>query len=162
MGLTLRLDSLTRVYQIWFAVFCLRSWRYSMSCESVFPLSKHFLMLNAHKCAKINAHGVVMLLVRLSKGGTPNLFKPWLMSSQPCVYYFKCACSFTSVGITQLIFKWFNFLWGGRNSVSGCTRFRIEAWFYPILASFYWFCSHDSRLILVDFCFNCMIPAASE
>ena len=39
---------------------------------------------------------------------------------------------------------------GGRNSVSGCTRFRIEAWFQPILASFYWFCSHDSRLILVD------------
>ena len=101
MELTLRLDSLTRVYQIWFAVFCLRSWRYSMSCESVFPLSKHFLMLNAHnwhKCAKINAHCAVMLLIRLSKDGTPNLFNPWLMSSQPCVYYFECACSFTSVG----------------------------------------------------------------
>ena len=51
-----------------------------MSCDSVFPLSKHFLMLNAHMCAKINAHGVVMLLVTLSKDGTPNLFKPWLMS----------------------------------------------------------------------------------
>ena len=55
------------MYQIWFAVFCLRSWRYWMSCEScVFPLIKHFLLLNAHNCAKINAHCVVMLLVRLS------------------------------------------------------------------------------------------------
>ena len=62
-------------------------------------------------CSKINAHGVVMLLVRLSEDGTPNLFKPWLMSSQPCVPYFKCAwCSFTSVGSTQLTFTWFDFL----------------------------------------------------
>ena len=44
--------------------------------DSVFLLSKHFLMLNAHKYDKINAHGVVMLLVRLSKDSTPILFKP--------------------------------------------------------------------------------------
>ena len=80
-----------------------------MSCDSVFPLSNHF-MLNAHNCAKINSHSVVMLLLRLSKDGTPNIFKPWLMPSQPFVFYFKCACSLTSVGNTQLTYTLFNLL----------------------------------------------------
>ena len=105
-----KLDPLTRVYQMWFAVFCLRYWRYWVSCDSVYSLGKHFLTLNAYLCAEINAHGVVMLLVRLSKDGTPNLFKPWLMSSQPCESYFKCARSFTPVGSTQLTFTLFDFL----------------------------------------------------
>ena len=83
MGLTLWtiLDSLTRVYQIRFAVFTL-------------PFLEE----------------LEVMWFCLSKDGTPNLFKPWLMSSQPCVPYFKCACSFTSVGSTKLIFTWFDFL----------------------------------------------------
>ena len=49
-------------------------------------------------------------LAIISKDGTPNLFKPWLMSSQPCVSYFKCACSFTSLSSTQLKLTLYNFL----------------------------------------------------
>jgi hypothetical protein len=51
-----------------------------------------------------------MLIVRLGKDNTPQLFKPWLFSSQPCESYFKACRSFSPVGSTQLTFTLLDFL----------------------------------------------------
>ena len=105
-----KLDPLTRVYQMWYSVFCFRAWRYWMSCDSTYPLGKHFVTPNTYLCAEINAHSLVMLLVRLLKDGTPNLLKTYLKTSQPCESYFKATRSFTPVGSTQSTFTLLDFL----------------------------------------------------
>jgi hypothetical protein len=95
---------LGRVYKMWKSVFELRYWRYWMSCDNVYPLGNHFIILNAYLCVEINAHALVMLITKLRD--TPQLFKPWLFSSQPCESYFKACHSFTPVGSTQLNFPY--------------------------------------------------------
>ncbi|EFX80144.1 hypothetical protein DAPPUDRAFT_304196 [Daphnia pulex] len=49
-------------------------------------------------------------LVRLGKDNTPQLFKPWLFSSQPYESYFKACRSFSPVGSTQLTFTLLDFV----------------------------------------------------
>jgi hypothetical protein len=50
-----------------------------------------------------------MLITKLRD--TPQLFKPWLFSSQPCQSYFKACRSFTPVGSTQLNFTLLDFIY---------------------------------------------------
>ncbi|KAK4013585.1 hypothetical protein OUZ56_026138 [Daphnia magna] len=102
-----KLEPLERVYRLWYCVFCLRYWRYWLSCDDVYPLTKHFITLNAYLCIEINAHSLVIL----QESGTPELFMPWLFSSQPCESYFKAARSFTPVGSSQLTFTLQDFLY---------------------------------------------------
>jgi hypothetical protein len=75
----------------------------------LYPLGNHFITLNAYLCAEINALALVMLITKLRD--TPQLFKPWLFSSQPCESYFKACRSFTSVGSTQLNFTLLDFIY---------------------------------------------------
>ncbi|KAK4021394.1 hypothetical protein OUZ56_003310 [Daphnia magna] len=82
-----KLEPLERVYRLWYCVFCLRYWRYLLSCDDVYPLAKHFITLNAYLCIEINAH------------------------SLPCESYFKAARSFTPVGSSQLTFTLQDFLY---------------------------------------------------
>lgn len=68
-------------------------------CPVIRPIPSvyHFFTPNAYLCTEINAHDIVMVLARLKKDGTPQLFKPWLFSSQPCESFFKACLSFTPV-----------------------------------------------------------------
>jgi hypothetical protein len=96
------LDPLQRVYRLWFSVFSLRYWRYWLSCDSVYPLAKHFITLNAYLCAETNAHALIMLITTLRDDGTPEFFKPWLYGSQQCETFFKSVRSCTTYGSTAV------------------------------------------------------------
>ena len=110
------LAPLERVYRIGKSIFALRYWRYWMSCDNVYPLSNHFITPNAYLCIELNGHALVILIVKLSRDGTPQLFKPWLCGSQSCESFFKIARSMTPVGVstqlsTQLVFALFDFIY---------------------------------------------------
>ncbi|KAK4012167.1 hypothetical protein OUZ56_021266 [Daphnia magna] len=115
-----KLSPLDRVYRMWKSVFELRYWRYWMSCDNVYPLGNHFITLNAYLCVEINAHALVMLITKLRD--TPQLFKPWLFSSQPCESYFKACRSFTPVGSTQLNFTLLDFIYSRCKKVDVALR----------------------------------------
>ena len=99
------LDPLQRVYNLCFAVFSLRYWRFWLSCDDAYPLAKHFITLNAYLCAEINAHACIMLITTLREDGTPELFKPWLYGSQQCETFFKAVRSCTTYGSTAVNFS---------------------------------------------------------
>jgi hypothetical protein len=96
------LTPLERVYRMWYAVMSLRYWRFWMSCDATYPLAKHFISLNAYLCAEINAHSLVLMILRLREDGTPDLFLTWLFSSQPCESFFKFIRATSPVGSTQI------------------------------------------------------------
>ena len=82
-----------RIYQMWFAVFVLRLWRRWMMSDSAYTMGNNFVSLNLYLCIEINAHALILLIIRLED--RKELFKPWLYGSQSCESYFRTARSCT-------------------------------------------------------------------
>ena len=72
--------------------------------KAQYTLQSNFISSNSYMCAEINGHGLIMLLINLKNERQPELFLPWLYSSQPCESFFKAARSFTPTESTQINF----------------------------------------------------------
>ncbi len=96
------ISPLERVYRIWYATFSLRFWRYWMLCDDSYKLADNFVTLNSYLCLEINAHSLILLILRLQD--RPQFFKPWLFSSQCCESYFRFLRSASSSSSTQVNF----------------------------------------------------------
>ena len=92
---------LERVYRIWYAVFSLRYWRFWISLDKEYSMANNFISLNSYLCAEINAHSLILMILRLRRDGTPHLLLTWLYSSQPCEAFFKAIRSMSPVASTQ-------------------------------------------------------------
>ena len=70
---------------MWFVVF-LRLWRFWLCCDKMYTLSENFVTLNCDLSAEMNAHCLVLVILALQD--RPELFKTYLLSSQPSESYF--------------------------------------------------------------------------
>jgi hypothetical protein len=71
-----------------------------MMSDSAYSLGTSFVSLNSYLCIEINAHALILLIIRL--GNRKELFKPWLCGSQSCESYFRTARSCTPTESTQV------------------------------------------------------------
>lgn len=93
------ITSKRRLYLMWKSVFILRIWRHWILKSKSYKVSKNFLSLNSYLCIEINAHALVVLMRQFSTNSEklrPEMFLPWLMSSQPCEQIFRSTRSMTS------------------------------------------------------------------
>lgn len=94
------LDSYERVYLMWRSVFFLRFWHLWLR-QNNYKTSKNFITSYTYHCVEVSAHSLVNVIRRLRIQGKPQLFLPWLLSSQPCECFFRdarsCTCSFSTI-----------------------------------------------------------------
>lgn len=95
-----------RIAKIWYCVFFLRIWRHWIK-KSHHTL-KNFITINAYLCIEINAHSLILLALKCS--AEPQLFVPWLTSSQPCEKTFRSLRSLSSTFSTVVNFSMLDIL----------------------------------------------------
>ena len=104
------LPPLDRIYRIWFSTFALRIWRFWLCSEENYTLGNNFISSNAYLCVEVCAHSLVLVALKLRNILKPELFLPWLYSSQSCEAYFRAARSCSSSHSTQVNFSLKEFL----------------------------------------------------
>lgn len=107
-----------RVYYIWYATFFLRLWRAWLKKQDSFTLSKNWLTLNTYTCIELNAHAILLILELCRKDNCPELFLPWLFSSQPCEKFFRQTRAMSSTYSTVTNFDMLDLL--NRNARIQC------------------------------------------
>lgn len=104
------LKPLERIYRIWHSTFMLRIWRHNIMREDSYNLEHNFVSSNSYNCLEILAHSLILASIALREDNSPELFLPWLWTSQACESYFRAARSFTSAESTQINFSLKEFL----------------------------------------------------
>ncbi|XP_077281028.1 uncharacterized protein LOC143907863 isoform X1 [Temnothorax americanus] len=99
-----------RISAIWKSVFFLRIWKRWLQ-ENGYSTSKNFLTTYTYLCIELNAHALVAVIRRLRKEGRPELFLPWIFSSQSCEGFFRAMRSFTTVFSTVVNFDMLDLLY---------------------------------------------------
>lgn len=95
-------DVKSRVYKLWYCIFCLRLWR-KWLLNNGHSLQKNFITLNAYTCLEINGHSLLLMIEKCREAKT--LFLPWLYSSQPCEEIFRKVRSMTTTYSTIVNFS---------------------------------------------------------
>lgn len=90
------LTPLQRVYKIWYSVFIIRFWRAFIKSNKKLSLKNNFLTTNCYTCIELNAHNLVLCIIRLAKHNLPHLFLPTVFNSQHCESLFRQIRSITS------------------------------------------------------------------
>lgn len=90
------LTPLQRISKIWYCVFLIRMWKMFICSRKNQTIKDNFLTQNCYVCIELNAHGLVLLLLRLQSQNKPELFVPTFFESQPCEQIFRQIRSFTS------------------------------------------------------------------
>jgi hypothetical protein len=60
-------------------------------------------------CCEIDAHSLILIILKLKQSGEDHLFKPWLWDSQTCEAFFRAARSATPMGSTRTNFTALDF-----------------------------------------------------
>lgn len=90
------MSPLERISLVWKWIFFLRLWRQWLKDTPGYTLGHNFITSNCYTCMEINAHGLINLIQKFRDEETPELFQPWLFSSQDCEEFFKAGRSLTS------------------------------------------------------------------
>lgn len=90
-------DVETRIYYAWYIVFFCRIWRSHVLSTKGRTLKNDFLSSNSYVCIEINAHNLLLFLVKCRDLNMPHLFLPFLASSQDCEGLFRL---FRALGTT--------------------------------------------------------------
>ncbi len=98
------LDVDERIYRIWYVVFAVRYWRFTICNNPAYELRTNFITLNAYLCIEIQAHGLINILEKFRKQNQRQLFLPKLFGSQSCEGHFRATRSTSSRGGTRINF----------------------------------------------------------
>lgn len=98
--LDLTLKPIERIKYIWFATFILRLWKQFIKSNKDYNVRDDFISQNCYSCVEINAHSIVILMLRLKEKGMDKLFRTELLGSQPCENHFRHGRSMTSTNST--------------------------------------------------------------
>lgn len=90
------LSPIERIKKLWYCVFIIRIWRMNVQSQKKFTLKNNFITQNCYSCIELNAHALVLIILRLQLQNKPELFIPNLYGSQPCEQIFRQVRSFTS------------------------------------------------------------------
>lgn len=99
-----KLNPRERVYQIWYTNFALRLWSSWLTCDTTYSLRNSFVTLNIRDCVEINAHSLVLTILKLRSLKIPHLFLPGKMTSQSYKSFFLTMRSSLSTISTQTHF----------------------------------------------------------
>lgn len=99
------LKPIERIYNIWYAVYFLRSWRKWIMSNKDYSLNENFISDNAYTCVEINAHSLIQIVTKLRSNGQDNLFLPHLFASQPCEQIFRMMRSMGTINFTKINFS---------------------------------------------------------
>lgn len=103
------LSARDRLRLLWRSLFLLRIWRQWLQ-EEGFSLEDNFITYNQYMCIEINAHVMVKLIRKCKEMGKPELFLPWLFSSQACESFVRLARSMSTTYSTVVNFSLLDFL----------------------------------------------------
>lgn len=103
--LSTNLNSLERIYCLWYSIYFLRIWHVWL-IENGYKVSESFITKNAYECLELNGHGLLNLVFKSMEEGSLELF-PWLYSSQACEGFFRnlrslCSTFSTVVNVSVL------------------------------------------------------------
>lgn len=108
MDITLK--PLERVSKCWQSLFIVRIWRQYILDHPSLTLKDNFLTSYAYSCMEQNAHSLILIILCLKGQNSPNLFMPWLYSSQPCESFYRqiralspCNSSVTNFTVKEMI-----------------------------------------------------------
>lgn len=90
------LTPLQRIRKMWYSLFLIRIWRKFIVTNQNYSLKENFLTSNCYSCIELNAHNLVWIILHLKSMDKPELFQPYLFSSQPCENLFRLLRSFTT------------------------------------------------------------------
>lgn len=74
----------------------LRIWRNFVVSQKSLTLKKNFMTVNCYSCVELNAHSLIISLIRLKENNMDNFFFPSSLDSQPCEGIFRQVRSFTT------------------------------------------------------------------
>ena len=98
------LDPLSRIEKIWYAVFFVRYWRWWLTHHPNYTLGSNFITQNAYVCIELNAHALIVFLMKLRDSNCDESFCPWMLGSQSCERIFRTARSMSSTFSTIINF----------------------------------------------------------
>lgn len=90
-----------RLYLSWRSLFFLRIWRAWLEGNG-YSVVSNCVTRNAYQCSEISIMSLTNAVRRLRIYKNPQLFLPWLMSSQPCEGLFRSARSLSSMFLTAV------------------------------------------------------------
>ena len=84
----------------------MRYWRQWLLLSD-YTLGKNFITVNAYICVELNAHALIIFLLRVRDSLFPNskCFMPWKLGSQSCKKIFRAARSMSSTFLTIINFR---------------------------------------------------------
>ena len=106
-----KLDPLSRIEILWYAVFFMRYWRKWLTLHPDFTLANNFITRNAYMCIELNVHALITFLITLRD--TPSAdkcFMPWFLGSQSCEKIIRAGRSMSSTFSTMINFGMLGFL----------------------------------------------------
>lgn len=83
------LSPLQRVSKLWYSIFIVRIWRKYVLKSKHLRIKDNFFSHWTYSCLEFNAHAMILIILSLKKANQPELFKPWLYSSQPCENFYR-------------------------------------------------------------------------
>lgn len=94
-----------RIKKLWYVVFITRIWRNYVQSRSGSTLKKNFMSTFCYYCIELNAHSMVFIQMFLGKNNATDLFKPDMLSSQPCEQFYRQIRSLTTTYSTVTNFS---------------------------------------------------------
>ncbi|KAJ8668018.1 hypothetical protein QAD02_009681 [Eretmocerus hayati] len=99
--LSIKMNILTRVYCITYALFFCRYWQKSLTQINDLSLHDNFISLNTYTSLELNAHAMLkMVLEQIEKPNSEKNFLPYQMNNQPCQAFFKTLQSLHTIFCT--------------------------------------------------------------
>lgn len=114
-----------RIFKIWRSLFIVRGWRIWLLQTKELTLKNSFITTNTSTCIEINAHSLVRIVQELRDSNNDDLFRPWLMGSQPCEALFRSARSCSPNQLTSVNFNIAEFL-GRHKRIQLCNDIPVE------------------------------------
>ena len=99
-----------KLYRIWFSNFALRGWRYWMTCDECYSLQDNFVTSIFASCIEINAHALVLSILKLKEMECEHCLVTWNFGSQACESEFRLARSCSTYSSTQVNFSMKDFV----------------------------------------------------
>lgn len=103
-------DTNHRIFLAWYLIFFVRLWRFWICNDKESTLKTNFLTPNVYACLELNGHSILNILEKYRNENCPDVFLPWLFSSQPCEKMFRQTRSMTSTYSTVVNYSLYDLM----------------------------------------------------
>ncbi|KAE8740531.1 hypothetical protein FOCC_FOCC013958 [Frankliniella occidentalis] len=94
-----------RISRVFKWLFFVRYWRKWIDETDGYTLQHNFITANSFTCMEINAHALILMVRKFRDSEEPELFLPWLFSSQDCEDFFRKSRAMSPTQSTMVTFS---------------------------------------------------------